>query len=76
MTFFMKSDGVTSGWSILYIEGSRLIFSNQNVFLSLKIVFVLANSVDPDEMPHYAAFHLRLHCLPKYPFWGPWSTKG
>ena len=21
------------------------------------------NSVDPEEMPHYAAFHLGLHCL-------------
>ena len=29
---------------------------------SLKIVFVLENSVDPDEMPHNAAFHLGLHC--------------
>ena len=35
-----------------------------NVFLSLKINFVLANSVDPDEMTYYAAFHLGLHCLP------------
>ena len=26
----------------------------------------LANSEDPDEMPHKAAFHLSLHCLPKY----------
>ena len=24
---------------------------------------ILANSEDPDEMPHYAAFHLGLHCL-------------
>ena len=31
-----------------------------------KIKFVLTNSVGPDEMPHYAAFHLGLHCLPKY----------
>ena len=29
----------------------------KNVFLSLKIDFVLANSADPDEMPHDAAFH-------------------
>ena len=28
--------------------------------------FVLATSVDPDEMPHYVAFHLGLHCLQKY----------
>ena len=24
-------------------------------------------NVDPDEMQHYAAFHLGLHCLHKYP---------
>ena len=37
-------------------------------FHSVRIVFVLANSVDLDEMPHYAVFHLGLHCLPKYAF--------
>ena len=25
----------------------------------------LANSEDPDEMPHNAAFHQGLHCLPR-----------
>ena len=29
-------------------------------FLSLKVCF---NSADPDEMQHYTAFHLGLHCL-------------
>ena len=33
-----------------------------------KIVLVLANSVDPSEIPHYAAFHLGLHFSPKYTF--------
>ena len=37
-------------------------------FLSLKIVLTSANSEDPDEMQHSAAFHLGLHCLPKYQF--------
>ena len=37
-------------------------------FLSQKIVFFLANSADPDRMPHTVAFHLGLHCLPKYLF--------
>ena len=48
------------------------------LFLSLKIDFILANSADTDEMPHHAAFHLGLHCLPKYPFMGsgPKSVKG
>ena len=36
------------------------------VFFCLKIFFTLSNSVDPDEMQHYAAFHLGLHCLQKY----------
>ena len=48
----------------IFIEESQVII----IFLSLKIIFVLANSVDPDEMPHYASFHLFLHCLPKYAF--------
>ena len=34
------------------------------------------NSVDPDEMQHYAAFHLGLHCLQKYSFRGFPNTKG
>ena len=39
-------------------------------------VFILANSTDSDEMLHSAAFHLGLHCLPKYLFWGFQYTKG
>ena len=31
----------------------------------MKIFFTFTNSVDPDEMQHYAAFHLGLHCLQK-----------
>ena len=46
----------------------RLNFSNKIIFISLRILIVLANSVDPDEMPHHAEFHLGLHCLPKYAF--------
>ena len=36
----------------------------------LAIVFNLAKSVEPDKIWHYAAFHLGLHCLPKYLFSG------
>ena len=39
-------------------------FQIKSVFISLKIFFFLANSVDPDEMPHCATFHLGRHCLP------------
>ena len=34
-----------------------------DVFRSLKVVLVTANSVEPDEMQYHAAFHLSLHCL-------------
>ena len=30
--------------------------------------FVSVNSADPYEMSHYAAFHLRFHCLSKFRF--------
>ena len=70
MDFSIKFHTIKLGWSIVYIEGSKV------VFLSLKIYFVLANSADPDEMLHYAAFHLGLHCLPNCPFRGLGSTKG
>ena len=32
------------------------------------IVFDEATRVEPDEMPHYVAFHLGLHCLPEMHF--------
>ena len=35
-----------------------------------------ANSEDPDEMPHKAAFHQGLHCLPKYLFTSIGNEKG
>ena len=54
----------------------RIEFPSYDVFLSLKGVSILANSVDPDEMQHYAAFHLGLHSLPEYPFSGFQYTKG
>ena len=31
--------------------------------------FLLANSVDPDQMPHFVASDLGLHCLPRYQNW-------
>ena len=30
----------------------------------MKIALILTNSVHPDEMPHTAAFHQGLQCLP------------
>ena len=52
--------------SILYLKGlpGEILLYNY-VFMSLKIVFILANSADPDEMPPYSAIHLGHNCLPK-----------
>ena len=55
-------DMVKLGWSIVYIEGSQVMISKKYIFLTQKIDFALANSADPDEMPHNVAFHLGLHC--------------
>ena len=44
--------------------------------MNLKIVFILANSADPDEMLPNAAFHQGLHGLPKYLFTGIQNEKG
>ena len=72
-------DIINFEWSIVYISrGHRLKFPDEIVcvFPFLKIAFVFANSVDPDEMPHYVAFHLALHCLPKYIFRSHWYSRG
>ena len=45
MEFSIKFDKVQSGWSIVYSEGSQVIISKCIVFLSLKIILILANSV-------------------------------
>ena len=50
----------------MYIKGLQVVIFKYNCISLFEVHFVLANSVGPDEMPHYAAFHLGLHCLPKY----------
>ena len=53
-----------------------MVFKKRNIlFFCLKIFFTFTNSVDPDEMQHYAAFHLGLHCLQKSLFRGFGNTK-
>ena len=65
----LYSDGVSHtywynkyGMPIVHFKG----LLDNDVFLSLKDVLILANSADPDEMQHYATFHQGLACLPKY----------
>ena len=55
MNFPIYIDTISMDMSILYFTGS---------LVKISIFFILANSADPDEMLHYVAFHLGLHCLP------------
>ena len=52
----MLTEGRRSDWYT--ISSPRCMY-----FLSDDLFFTLTNSVDTDEMPHYVAFHLGLHCL-------------
>ena len=57
---------VIKSFDCIYCKVTGYSFKKDIVFLSLMTKFVSVNSADPDEMPHYAAYHLGLHCLPKY----------
>ena len=63
MNFPILIDTISMGYPFYILGGLRLKFQNFNVFLSLKIVFILANSADPlmkcPIMPHH---HLGLNC--------------
>ena len=41
-----------------------------NLRLKVVLILILTNTADPDEMQHYATFHLGIHCLPKCAFRG------
>ena len=57
-----------------HIELSQVMIKSIVFFLS-EDIFCLSKQCRPDEMPHHAAFHLGLRCLPKYPFSGFGSAK-
>ena len=45
-------------------------YKKKYCILLSEALFIFTNSVDLDEMQHYAAFHLGLHCLQKLLFRG------
>ena len=53
---------------LLALEASLFFVSAKFKSWGHMIFFVGANSEDRDEMPHDAAFHLCLYCLPKGSF--------
>ena len=72
MDFPLQIDRTRIGLSIICVKGSQFNL----VFISMKFGLTLTNSADPNEMPLFAAFHLGLHCLPKYIFKSLQYTKG
>ena len=61
------------GWSLVYISGSQVLickklFPKKFCIFFPTINFVLANSVDPDEMPLTVVFHLRSSLFAKVNF--------
>ena len=46
-------------------KGSQVKCLSYDVFICLKIVFILANSADPDEMPPYASPLLPVYLYPE-----------
>ena len=48
--------------SIYHFKGVRSILLLLFYFFFMEIL--IANNVDPDQMPHYVASDLSLHCLP------------
>ena len=62
----IHTDAISIDLSSLYFMRSQVEISNFNIFLSLKIVFILAKKANPDKILTLAAFHMSLHCLPKY----------
>ena len=58
------------------MESLKILNSGIILKIFTHAVLILANSADPGEMQHCAAFHLGLHCLLKYSLRGFQNTWG
>ena len=58
MDFPIHIDTISMGLPIVSLKGSQVEFSNLDLYLSLKVILIVANSADRGEMQHYPAFHL------------------
>ena len=66
---------ISLGFPILYFKGLPVNISIKWCISVHEDFFIIANSLDPDEIPPYATFHLGLHCLPKNLFTGIQNEK-
>ena len=70
MDFPTHIDTISMGLPIVYFKVLQIEFSKLWCVFSLKVVLILANTANLDEI------HLGIHCLPKYPFRGFQYTMG
>ena len=70
MNFPMQIKAIGMGKSILCFKESQIGIGQFWCIFVPENCFYINKHVDPDEMPHYAAFHLGLPCLLKYLFRG------
>ena len=76
MDYAIHINTINMELSILYSKGLLVKISIKWCISVPEDLFILANSENHDEMSAYAAFHLGVHCLPKYPFTGFQNEKG
>ena len=76
MSYLISIDTISMELSIMYIKALPVKISIKLCIFSLEIVFILAYSVDPDEMLPCATFHLGLHCFRKELFTSIQNEKG
>ena len=61
-------DTISMGLPIVYFKGTKVEVSKLWCISVNEVLLIIANSADPNEMQHCAAFHQALHCLTKNPF--------
>ena len=80
MTAFLMRLGAKVGHSIMSLSLGKPVISNLlgqiGQIYFYPDFFFLADSVDPDEMLHFAVVHLFHHCLPKKSFKNIQCTNG
>ena len=63
MDYSIQFDAIRSGWPIIYFERSQVGITKIYFISVTEDCCILDNSADPDEMLHFAASHLGLHCM-------------
>ena len=76
MDISVQFDTIRLGWYIIQLKGSQ-VGTPKLYYISVpEDPFIIANSADPDEIPHFVVSHLSLHYLSVYQTTVVQYTKG